>query len=67
MLPTISVLASIAANAPPSVSNMATVSGGGDTNIANNIANDVSTIAAVGYAVTWGDLYRDQWFCADLD
>ncbi|MBN9659009.1 MAG: hypothetical protein J0H49_12570 [Acidobacteria bacterium] len=55
MLPTISVLATVAPNAPPSISNMATVSGGGDSNIANNIANDVSTIAAEGYAVTWGD------------
>lgn len=62
MLPTISVLATIAPNAPPSVSNMATVSGGGDSNIANNIANDVSTIAAEGYAVTWGDLYGINGF-----
>lgn len=62
MLPTISVLATVAANAPPSISNMATVSGGGDSNIANNIANDVSTIAAVSYAVTWGDPYGINGF-----
>ncbi|QOY89884.1 hypothetical protein IRI77_07995 [Paludibaculum fermentans] len=54
MLPTISVFASVANNAPPSVSNIVTVFGGGDTNIANNIANDVATIAANGWVLGWG-------------
>ncbi|MGJ5819533.1 InlB B-repeat-containing protein [Paludibaculum fermentans] len=54
MLPTITVLASVAANATPSVSNMVTVSGGGDPIITNNIANDVTTIAAEGRLLSWG-------------
>ncbi|QOY89885.1 InlB B-repeat-containing protein [Paludibaculum fermentans] len=57
MLPTITVLASVAANAPPSVSNMVTVSGGGDPIITNNIANDVTTIAAEGRLLSFGYYY----------
>jgi CSLREA domain-containing protein/uncharacterized repeat protein (TIGR01451 family) len=34
----------VAPNAPPSVTNIATVSGGGDVNTANNTASDVTTI-----------------------
>jgi hypothetical protein len=34
----------VAAGAPASVTNSATVSGGGDTNPANNTANDLTTI-----------------------
>ncbi|MGJ5819532.1 InlB B-repeat-containing protein [Paludibaculum fermentans] len=57
MLPTITVLASVAANAPPSVSNMVTVSGGSDPIITNNIANDVTTIAAEGRLLSFGYYY----------
>ena len=42
--PFITVTVTVATNAPASVTNTATVSGGGDTNAANNTANDVTTI-----------------------
>lgn len=42
--PTITVTVSVAANAAASVTNQATVSGGGDTNAANNTASDPTTI-----------------------
>ncbi|MGJ5819552.1 InlB B-repeat-containing protein [Paludibaculum fermentans] len=48
MLPTITVLASVNAAAPASVSNLVTVSGGGDTNISDNLATDVTSIASEG-------------------
>ncbi|MGC4050590.1 MAG: hypothetical protein QM757_14530 [Paludibaculum sp.] len=57
MLPTITVLATVDQNAPPSVSNMVSVSGGGDALIANNFANDVTTIAAEGWLLGWGYSY----------
>ena len=44
--PVITVTVNIAANAAASVSNTATVSGGGDTNAANNAASDNTTITA---------------------
>jgi hypothetical protein len=40
----ITVTVTVAANAPGSVTNSATVSGGGDTTPANNTANDMTTI-----------------------
>ena len=40
--------ASIAANAPPTILNMATVSGGGDGNTANNSASDTATVIRLG-------------------
>jgi hypothetical protein len=40
------ITVSIAANAPTSVVNTVTVSGGGDTNLANNMFSDPTTIAA---------------------
>lgn len=49
MLPTITVLASVDANAPASVSNLVTVSGGGDSNISDNVATDVTSIASEGW------------------
>ncbi len=36
--------ASIAPNAPPTILNMATVSGGGDGNASNNTASDTATV-----------------------
>jgi uncharacterized repeat protein (TIGR01451 family) len=42
--PAITVTVNVAANAPASVTNSATVTGGGDTNPANNTANDITTI-----------------------
>lgn len=42
--PTITVTVSVALNAAPSVTNQATVSGGGDANAANNAVTDPTTI-----------------------
>lgn len=46
--PVITVTVAVAANAPGSVTNVALVSGGGDTNLLNNIASDPTTIVAPG-------------------
>jgi uncharacterized repeat protein (TIGR01451 family) len=40
----ITITASIASNAPPTVTNVVRVSGGGDSNPANNSASDVATV-----------------------
>ncbi|HEX6833201.1 MAG TPA: choice-of-anchor Q domain-containing protein, partial [Rudaea sp.] len=45
--PRISLVVDVAANAPASVTNTATVSGGGETNAANDTASDVTTIRQV--------------------
>jgi uncharacterized repeat protein (TIGR01451 family) len=42
----ITLVVNIAPNAPASVTNTATVSGGGDTNSANNTASDFASVAA---------------------
>ena len=42
--PPITMTASIAPNAPPTILNMATVSGGGDGNASNNSASDTATV-----------------------
>jgi uncharacterized repeat protein (TIGR01451 family) len=44
--PAITLTVNVSSNAPSSVTNTATVSGGGETNTANDIANDVTTINA---------------------
>ncbi len=44
--PLITVTVAVASNAPNSVTNIATVSGGGDANAANNTASDPTTIFA---------------------
>jgi len=43
--PTITVTVNVAANAPSSVTNTATLAGGGDSTTTNKTANDVTTIA----------------------
>jgi uncharacterized repeat protein (TIGR01451 family) len=45
--PSITLTVSVALSAPASVINTATVSGGGDTNLANNTATDPTTIVQV--------------------
>jgi len=45
--PSITLTVSVALNAPASVTNTATVSGGGDTNLTNNTASDPTTIVQV--------------------
>ena len=45
--PAITVTVNVAANAAASVTNTATVSGGGDTNAGNNTATDPTTVIAV--------------------
>ena len=42
--PPVTITVNVAANAPASVTNTATISGGGDVNTANNTATDVTTI-----------------------
>ena len=42
--PPITITLNVASNAPPSVTNIATVSGGGDSNASNNTASDPTTI-----------------------
>ena len=53
--PPITVTVSVLANAATSVTNVATVGGGGESNVANNIASDPTTIlpAAAPAASTW--------------
>src|SRR5947209_18800229 len=46
--PAITLTVNVAGNAPASVTNTATVSGGGETNTANDSASDVTTINAAG-------------------
>ena len=50
--PAITVTVNVASSAPASVTNTATVSGGGETNTSNDTANDVTTINVVGTAAT---------------
>jgi uncharacterized repeat protein (TIGR01451 family) len=58
--PAIILTVNVAGNAPASVTNSATVSGGGDVNLANNTANDVTTVIqspppqVVSFSVLWG-------------
>src|SRR5437764_417758 len=46
--PAITLTVNVAGNASASVTNTATVSGGGETNQANDTANDVTTVTAAG-------------------
>jgi uncharacterized repeat protein (TIGR01451 family) len=52
--PAITLTVNVAANAPSLVTNTASVSGGGDTNTANNTANDPTTILAPDLMVAKG-------------
>ena len=45
--PAITLTVNVALNAPASVTNTATVSGGGEINLANDVANDVATVGGV--------------------
>jgi DNA/RNA endonuclease G (NUC1) len=46
--PPITLIITVASNAPASITDMATLSGGGDTNAANNTASDPTTINPTG-------------------
>jgi uncharacterized repeat protein (TIGR01451 family) len=46
--PVITLTVNVASNAPTSVTNTATVSGGGETNQSNDTASDVTTVTAAG-------------------
>jgi uncharacterized repeat protein (TIGR01451 family) len=50
--PPITLTVNVAANAPGSVTNTVSVSGGGDTNGANNTANDPTTIGGPDLTIT---------------
>ena len=52
--PTITLTVNVASNAPASVTNTATVSGGGETNTSNDTANDPTTITPYGALVHVG-------------
>lgn len=63
--PAITLTVNVASNAPATVTNTATLSGGGDTNIANNTASDVVVISTS--TVNWplrisasGRYFEDQ-------
>ena len=57
--PAIMVVATVAHGAGLSLTNQATIAGGGDTNLANNSARDDTALAANGYPLAWGwDYYR---------
>jgi uncharacterized repeat protein (TIGR01451 family) len=50
--PPITLLVDVANDAPPSVTNTATVSGGGEVNTANDTSSDVTPIKAIFFPVT---------------
>jgi uncharacterized repeat protein (TIGR01451 family) len=52
--PPITLTVNVAANAPASVTNTATVANTGDVNPANNTANDLTTITTVSLTITPG-------------
>lgn len=56
--PPITVTVTVATNAAASVTNTATVSGGGDASPGNNTATDPTTVAACGCTVA-GHVFRD--------
>jgi hypothetical protein len=63
--PVISLAVNVANNAAASVTNMATVSGGGETNTANDTANDATTVNPPTYSVgnfVWLDSNNDGRF-----
>jgi len=45
--PVITITVSVASNAPSTVTNSATVSGGGETNVSNDTGNDIIAVAAI--------------------
>ncbi len=50
--PALTLVVNVAANAPAGVTNVATVSGGGEVNTANDVADDSTTITTVPPTVT---------------
>lgn len=56
--PPITVTVNVATNAPASLTNLAVVAGGGETNMANNVAHDPITIIALAPIELW----RLHWF-----
>jgi uncharacterized repeat protein (TIGR01451 family) len=52
--PAITLTVNVASNAPGSVTNTATVSGGGETNTANDTANDLTTVTPGGALIHVG-------------
>ena len=56
--PPITVTVSVATNAPASLTNLVTVSGGGETNLLNNTASDPTAIIILTPIQAW----RFQWF-----
>ena len=61
--PPITVIVNVDTNAAASLTNIATVSGGGDINLANNTAGDLTKIIALTPIQAW----RLQWFGTTAD
>ena len=61
--PPIVVTVAVLANAPGNVTNVATVSGGGDNTASNNVASDPTTVIALMPIEAW----RLQWFGTTAD
>lgn len=57
--PAITVTVNVSVNAAASVTNVATVSGGGDATPGNNAASDVTTVAVCGCTLT-GHVFEDR-------
>ena len=54
--PNVVLTVNVASNGPASVTNVATVSGGGETNLANDKANDVTAIVLTPQSIVFGPL-----------
>jgi uncharacterized repeat protein (TIGR01451 family) len=50
--PSITLMVSVAVNAPPSVTNIASVSGGGQANITNDMSSDAATVISAAQAAS---------------
>ncbi len=61
--PPITVTVSVATNAPASVTNVASVSGGGESNLQNDTAADPTTVVPLTPVQAW----RLQWFGTTFD
>src|SRR5262249_45350525 len=57
--PALTLTVSVANNAPASITNTATVAGGGEVNTANDSASDLTTITPVSLGLVSGTVFRD--------
>src|SRR5262249_47309116 len=57
--PALTLTVSVANNAPATITNLATVAGGGEVNTSNDSASDPTTITPVSLGVVSGTVFRD--------